>query len=96
MTKLTVVATITAKAGSESVVEQALLDLIKPSREDAGFIQYDLHRDLNNPAVFLFYENWESKELLDLHLKSKHLEDYQRKVDGLIESWDLKLMQKIS
>lgn len=95
MATLTVVATITAKAGAENVVEQALLDLIEPTRRDPGFIQFDLHRDIEKPGVFLFFENWENRALLEQHLNAPHLVDYQRKVDGLVESWDLKLMEKI-
>ncbi|BEV72599.1 MULTISPECIES: putative quinol monooxygenase [unclassified Paludibacterium] len=95
MKKLTVVATITAKPGYEQAVEAALLALIEPSRHDEGFIQYDLHRELDKPNVFVFYENWASKDLLDKHLQSPHLADYQRKVDGMIASWDLKLMEQI-
>ena len=96
MTTITVVATITAKPGHEIFVEQALINLIAPSQKDEGYIQYDLHRDLDKPNVFVFYENWKSKQLLDLHLHSAHLADYQMKVEGMIESWDLKLMQKIA
>ncbi|MBV1775291.1 antibiotic biosynthesis monooxygenase [Burkholderiaceae bacterium DAT-1] len=95
MKALTVVATITAKPGTEAIVERALLDLIEPSRKDAGFIQYDLHRDLDRPNVFVFYENWASRELLDQHLNTPHLAEYQRKVEGMIEGWDLKLMERI-
>jgi len=95
MKKLTVVATITAKPGNEALVEKALLDLIEPTRKDEGFIQFDLHRDQEKPNVFVFFENWVSRELLDTHLQSAHLSDYQKKVDGMIESWDLKLMDQI-
>jgi len=95
MKKITVVATITAKLGSEKIVEQALLDLIDPSRKDEGFIQYDLHRDLDKPNVFVFFENWGSREMLAKHLQSHHLQAYQKKVEGMIESWDLKIMEQI-
>jgi len=96
MTTISVVAIITAKPGTEDFVERALLNLIAPSQNDKGYIQYDLHRDMDKPNVFVFYENWESKELLDLHLQSTHLSNYQKQVEGMIESWDLKLMKKIS
>jgi quinol monooxygenase YgiN len=96
MTALTVVATIVAKPGTEATVEQALLELVAPTRKEAGFIQFDLHRDLEKPNVFVFFENWESKALLDQHLESKHIAAYLARVDGMIENWDLKLMNKIS
>lgn len=95
MKRITVVATITARPGSEKIVEQALLGLIAPTRKDEGFIQYDLHRDLDKPNVFVFFENWASREMLVKHLQSRHLQVYQKKVEGMIESWDLKIMEQI-
>lgn len=96
MSVITVVATIIAKIGHEAAVEKVLLELIPPSRKDPGFIQYDLHRDLKNPAVFIFYENWESQELLNQHLTSPHLVALEGKLTGLLEKMEINLLEKIS
>ena len=61
MSQLTIIATITAKAGHEAKVRQALLDLIPPTAKEPGFIQYDLHESLDDPLVFVFYENSENQ-----------------------------------
>ncbi len=60
--KLTVVARIEAKPDKIALVKAELMKLIEPTLEEAGCVQYDLHQDNENPAVFLFYENWESRE----------------------------------
>ena len=39
------------------------LKLIDITRAEEGCINYDLHQDNENPAHFLFYENWKSREL---------------------------------
>ena len=70
---LTVVAQIKARPGKESQVRQELLSLVAPSRKDAGCLNYDLHQALDNPALFLFHENWTSKADLDQHLQKPDL-----------------------
>jgi quinol monooxygenase YgiN len=81
---LTVVAHIKAQPGKESQVRQALLSLIVPSRKEAGCLNYDLHQAVDNPAVFLFHENWASKELLDAHLQTAHVQAALAKVGQLV------------
>ena len=72
--KLTVVARIKAKAGREDEVKQALLANVAPTRAERGCIGYDLHQSHEDPALFLFYENWESPEHLDVHSRSPHIQ----------------------
>ena len=71
---LTVVAQITAKPGKEGQVRQELLAMIAPSRKDAGCLNYDLHQATDNPARFMFHENWTSKAALDQHLQQVHVQ----------------------
>ncbi|MDO6563689.1 antibiotic biosynthesis monooxygenase [Amphritea sp. 1_MG-2023] len=53
-TELIIVARIEAKPDQTDLVKTELIRLIDPTREEAGCLQYDLHQDNNNPAVFLF------------------------------------------
>jgi len=39
---------------------------------DKGCLKYELCRDINDPLRFIMHEEWEDKESLDSHLKSKH------------------------
>ncbi len=71
---LTVVAQIKTKPGKEAQVRKELLSLITPSRKDAGCINYDLHQAVDNPALFMFHENWASKAHLDQHLQKPDLQ----------------------
>ena len=63
MSKLTIVANIFAKAGKIGFVKAELLKLIEPTRAEEGCLNYDLHQDFEDLRHFLFYENWESREL---------------------------------
>ncbi len=55
MSTLTIVAKIEAKSDKVELVKAELLKLIAPTRKEAGCIQYDLHQDNSNPAVFVFF-----------------------------------------
>ncbi len=95
--KVTVVARIRAKAGKEDLVREHLMALIAPTRAEAGCITYDLHQAAEEKGLFLFYENWVSKEALDEHLATPHLEGFKRVADQiLVEPLDITLWELIS
>lgn len=95
--KLTVVARIRAKPGKEEEVKQALLGLVGPTRSEAGCINYDLHQSHDDPALFLFYENWTSKAALDAHAQSPHIQAFRaRGREWLAEPAEIKLFRMVS
>ena len=96
MTYLTVVATVTAKEGFEEEVGQTLAKLIEPTLKEDGCINYDLHRSIENSAVYVFHENWESKNHLDKHLETDHIKACQAALDGKTESTELFLLNKVT
>jgi quinol monooxygenase YgiN len=57
-------------------LRRALLALIEPTRREEGYVQYDLHVHTGDPGRFVFYENWTSREHLDRHLASAHLQAF--------------------
>jgi quinol monooxygenase YgiN len=81
---LAVIAQIKAKPGNENSVRQELLSLVAPSRKDTGCLNYDLHQGLDNPALFLFHENWTSKAHLDQHLQKPDLQAVLARVSQLV------------
>ena len=86
MSKLTIVAHITAKSDKVDFVKAELQKLIPVTRTEAGCMQYDLHQDNGNPAHFMFYENWESRELWQQHMHNQPLKDFVAATEGMIES----------
>ena len=93
---LTVIAQIKAKKGKEAAVRKELLSLIEPSRKDLGCINYDLHQTVDNPALFLFHENWTSKGHLDQHLQTAHVQAALAKLAPLVaEPPQITLWEKI-
>ncbi|MBV9652921.1 MAG: antibiotic biosynthesis monooxygenase [Acetobacteraceae bacterium] len=95
MKPLTVIAKLKAKSGCEEQLAAMLQGLVSPTRAEKGCINYDLHRSLEEPGVFIFYENWETRPLWDDHMKSPHLVAFGEKEGALTESWDLFVGEKI-
>jgi quinol monooxygenase YgiN len=96
MAKLTIVANIIAKADKIDLVKAELLKLIDITRAEEGCINYDLHQDNENPAHFMFYENWESRELWQTHMGNQHLQDYMTATDGAVEDFPVNEMTHLS
>lgn len=95
MGKLTVVAKVVAKKEYLEEVKAELLRLVAPTRLEAGCIEYTLHQDNDDPAVFIFYENWENEASLADHLNSAHFRDYISAVEGKIAEKTLHRMSEI-
>ena len=95
MPKLTIVADIIAKADKIDLVKSELEKLVPITRAEAGCLQYDLHQENEFPAHFMFYENWESRELWRKHMEAQHLKDYVAATEGAIEDFILYEMTQI-
>jgi len=63
--------------------------------KETGCLQYDLHQDNDNPAVFLFYENCENRELWQVHQNNTHLAEYGRATAGAVATFTTSEMTKI-
>lgn len=91
---LTILAQITTAPGKEALVEAELKKLIDITRAEEGCINYDLHKDNENPGFFVFYENWESRELWQAHMNAPHLAAYMAATEGAVETFVLNEMTK--
>ena len=95
MPNLTIIANIQAKAGQIELVKAELEKLIPISRAEPGCIHYDLHQDNEDPAHFLFSENWESRELWQAHMAQPHLAHYLAATEGAVEAFTVTEMTKV-
>jgi quinol monooxygenase YgiN len=93
---LTIVANIHAAPGKDDLIRTELEKLVGPTRGEQGCLQYDLHQDNENPRHFLFFENWESRELWQAHMNAPHLAAYMRATEGAVEKFTLNEMTKIA
>jgi quinol monooxygenase YgiN len=81
---VTVIARVSAKPGQEFRVQQVLEGLLAPTRAEPGCINYDLHQSQTNPALFLFYENWESEGHLEAHARSAHIQAFRKLAEEIL------------
>jgi len=92
MAKLTIVANIKAHPDKIELVKAELLKLIDITRSEPGCLNYDLHQDNEDPAHFLFHENWESRELWQTHMNAPHLAAYMAATEGAVADFTLNEM----
>ena len=90
---ITVIAYMRAKPGKEAALRKALTALVEPTSKEAGFVNYDLHQSLSDPAFFALYENWETLELHDAHMATPHLQDFGSRLDDLLDDDGLNVHQ---
>ena len=95
MPKITIVAKVTAKRDQIDAVKAELLKMIAPTRQEEGCIEYRLHQDNDNPAVFFFYENWENPACVEQHMASPHFKAYVATVADLIADKTVHTMTEI-
>lgn len=96
MNSITVIATFQARPGKESELRIVLISLLALTRKETGCVNYDLHQSPEEPAKFLFYENWTSKAALDAHLQSAHVKALLPRLDDLCTAFpEIKVWEKI-
>lgn len=96
MSEITVVAKIVARPDSVERLKAELLKLVVPTRQESGCLKYDLHQDNQDPALFIFYETWESAECLEKHINSDHYKVYAGAAADLIRDKAVHLMTRIA
>lgn len=95
MSKLIIVASIQATTDQIERVRGELEKLVPITLAEEGCLQYDLHQDNENPAQFLFYETWESRELWQAHMNAPHLAAYRKATEGAIAEFRLYEMSRL-
>lgn len=83
------------EAGAEEKLRAVLEGIVEPTRNEAGALQYDLHRDLKEPARFVFVERWESEEALAAHARSAHILAYREAAADWIERSEIRVLSKL-
>lgn len=95
--ELTLFAQIRSAADKEDELYSVLMSLVPLTRAEAGCISYDLHRAQSDPTLFCFCERWKSKQDLDDHFVTPHLQKFLGKADELLaEPPNITFWDKIS
>lgn len=86
---LTVLALVYVKKGFEKVAKEELMKLVPLTRQEPGCINYDMHVNVGtewndylkeNKRLYMFYENWRSREDWDLHMQMPYLQRWMNEI----------------
>jgi quinol monooxygenase YgiN len=73
MSEVHVFATVSAAAGKEDELRDALVELVKVTHTEPGVVQYILHEDPQKLGNFYVFEVYKDKAAMDSHMASAHL-----------------------
>lgn len=82
--KVDVIAHIHAQPGKEQQLRNVLESFVAPTRLEDGCIRYDLFVDLDHPNQFTFIEEWASREALNKHGQSTHIQEGRKHFPDLL------------
>ena len=92
---LTLLAQVRAVPGTEDQTRAEMTKLLAPTRAEAGCLFYDFYADNNDPCLFLFFEEWESRAHLEAHLQSPHLQACRAATADLGLTWVVNELSKV-
>lgn len=84
MEKKTIVARMEIHQGKEKEFLTHAVELIKATRAEEGNITYDLYQNSENPAMFLFYEEYKDQTAMEKHASSSYLKKFGEAVKELL------------
>ncbi|MFD2204940.1 putative quinol monooxygenase [Kiloniella antarctica] len=96
MPNLTIVANIYAKLDKINLVREELEKLIPTTRGEQGCLQYDLHQDNENPAHFIFFESWQTRELWQDHMSAPHVSAFLIAAENAVEDFSVNEMTHLT
>lgn len=96
MSEVKIVATLTPFPEHIDTIRMAARAMVKPTHQEPGCLQYDLHeshaipdvRDLATQGAlsFVFIERWKSEDCLKKHVAMPCHDDFLAILDGKLES----------
>jgi len=93
---VTLIVMMRAKEGQQLLVEAELRALITPTRREEGCLQFDLHKSVDLPGLFLFHEVWETREHHSAHRNSPHFLRWNARKDSLLASYEPTFWQQVA
>ena len=72
-----VAGTIRIEAEHREPAIVAMANVMAETRKEDGCISYTFSADFQDESLFHLFEEWESQEHLDAHLKAPHIDDFR-------------------
>ena len=84
--QLPIIVKFEVKTEKIAYVKSELLKILEPTKKETGCIKYDLHQDLENPSIFMFYEIWETSDLWKAHDSTPHIVAFKKAIEDAVEN----------
>ncbi len=74
-----------AREGEEHAVEEALRDVIGPTREEAGCLSIHFFRSIRDRRLFFIHSRWADEAAFQVHAGLPHTVRFLERVDALLD-----------
>lgn len=74
-----------AREGEESAVEEALREVLTPSREEAGCVSFHVFRSVRDRRLFYIHSRWTDEAAFENHAELPHTVRFLKRVDALLD-----------
>jgi len=82
---LNIVARIKASPGRADALEREMKTLVDETRREPGCLRYNLFRDTQDPDIFVFVEEWETRAQWEDHMAGAAIRSFRQRIgEGMI------------
>ena len=74
-----------AREGEECSVEQALRDVLTPSREEPGCVSFNIFHSIRDRRLFYIHSRWVDEAAFQVHAELPHTLRFLKRVDALLD-----------
>jgi quinol monooxygenase YgiN len=74
-----------AREGEASAVEQALREVLGPSREEQGCLSFHVFRAMRDRKLFYIHSRWANEAAFQTHAELPHTVRFLERVDALLD-----------
>jgi quinol monooxygenase YgiN len=75
-TQISLVAFLRAKPGLGDELGRRLFALVEPTRAEPGDLNYDLHRSIDDPDIWILYENFKAPSDIAAHFELPYMKAF--------------------
>ena len=84
MADLTYTVVLRAQAGKAELLGAALVDMVTQTGQEAGCSLIELNRSSEDPATWMVYERWKSKEAFASHMDQPYTVQFVARMGELL------------
>lgn len=81
---LIIIAVLKAREGQREALKSALKELIEPTHQEPGCLDYAIFQLQEEPDTFYVRESWRGQEALDAHIGLPHFQHFVSAMDSLL------------